>query len=379
MAIFKKTYQDNLRALKKERACTLEQSGAGQPNDEKQPKPAVDGAVYDSFMFDLSNDEIPNTTTLLYRKNFAKVKHNYTIDEPSIPRDERLDTKQDVFKEVELLIPSIISNDLVVDSDFLTGYYLSKFHMKFGNSIISFHAGLTKDSLIRGIYYNLLKQDKKTKWQMYGCDRKTIPIYNSMYVNGINKPCDIYNRNTMLSINIQLSEKTTQNNLDLYTADIKTTNTADVLKQYMLIKDYIASRGYLILRLPSIWKNCFTSMATLLIFLSSQYRNIKIFKTPWGKLPKYYLLLSDKKNKTDAAVNKTLLAYLADLLQNENLPLMSSIMFDTDDFNYNLYIEDITRLYIDMQKVDHKVDQEVDQEVDHVKNWVDIIEQPAGK
>lgn len=337
MSLFTKTYQDNLRALKKEQA------------KQDEPVEVTKTDPFESFVFNISAEIDPIDNTYVYIKNLAAVKHSYTFVYPSDLVIKYRDVN--VFADAESILPTIITDDTqVVDSDFMTGYYLAEYHIFIKSVFTSFHCGITSDSLIRGIYYCILKTHQQTKWQMFGCDKNPTDKYKHLLVNGIRKPCDIYDRNTMSSVNIQLSEKVTNQSVDLYVCDIKSTNTFDVIKQLTFINDFISPKGTLILRLPTNFSACYTSMTTLLLYLSSIYNTVKIFKTPWGRIPKYYLILGNPKCSIRMT---TMISYLNALKDRPNTPMISKTLFNLDDNTiYSDQIQKIKNIYAEMIKLD---------------------------
>lgn len=311
--MFKKTYQDNLRKLRKEyKPPTIESEPTADP--------------FNTNVYDLSDEDVdPINHVFLYRKTFAAAKHNYLIKPPNVDRTPR----KNIFLDVEAILPSLIPNCNVVDADFLTGYYLVKFHMNLPYLLSSFHAGMSKDSFNRGIYYALLKRAKKTNWKMLGCDANPDDKYKPVTYNGIKLPCDIYNDNTHNSINIQLSEAIDMKSIDLYTCDIVSKSTADVVKQLTLIREFLSDKAYILLRLPADWEDLYTSISMFLLYCVSYYKTVKVIKTPWGAKPRLYLLLQGCKTNILPAVYMSLNTYVKDY--NPNLPLINQSYFNVTD------------------------------------------------
>ena len=344
MALFKKTYQDNLRALKKEQAMA-KVSDAESSTLQQNIDP------FEAYITDLSNEELePIEQSFLYKKNFAKVKHSYTLDMPVEAKYLRRNVN--VFESTETILPTILSDCKSVDTDFLTGYYLTKFYLNMPQVLTSFHAGISKDSMIQGIYNAMLKLRPKAKWQMLGCDANKTQKYQAIIKNGIRSPCDIYNTNTASSIDIQLSEVLIQQSIDLYTCDIKSNSAADVLKQLLLIREYLTSTARLVLRLPTNWHSYYTAMQTILLFCVSHFKTVRVFKTPWGIIPKYYLILRDFKQPINLQRATTLQTYLNALAENQNVPLISKTYFDVND--QDMLMQNINQAYINMMSFDKK-------------------------
>lgn len=358
MALFKKTYQDNLRALKKEQATAkaLEvDSCATQQNIDP----------FEAYITDISNDELePIEQAFLYKKNFAKIKHSYTLDMPADAKYLR--RNGNTFESTEVVLPTILSECKSVDTDFLTGYYLAKFHLNMPQVLTSFHAGISKDSMIQGIYNAMLKLRPKAKWQMFGCDANKTQKYQGILRNGIRNPCDIYNPNTASSINIQLSEVLIPQSIDLYTCDIKSNSAADVLKQLLLIREYLTSTARLVLRLPTNWHSYYTAMQTVLLFCVSHFKTVRVFKTPWGAIPKYYLILKDFKQPINLQKATALQTYLNALVENQNIPLISKTYFDVND--QDMILQNINQAYINMMSFDIKYTSD-----EALQTWTSIL------
>ena len=260
----------------------------------------------------------------------------------------------------------MIPNCTNVDDDFLTGYYIAMYHLQLPKIITSFHAGISKDSLTQGIYYALAKIQPKTKWQMFGCDSNPIKKYESIIKNGIKNPCDIYNINTMTSINIQLNEFIDQKSIDFYTCDIKNNGAADTLKQILLIREYLSNNCQIILRLPKNWSLQYTSISTILLFCICQFKQVKIFKTPWGSVPRYYLIMQDMKSPISAQLASIFQAYILALIDNPNLPLISQTYFNI--YDQKNIMASINQAYIKMCDISSVSEQ------DAVYIWTDIVE-----
>lgn len=336
MSLFKKTYQDNLRTLKKEQAKIV-------PTIVEEIDP------FEAYVTELYNDDLePIEPVFLFKKNFAKIKHSYQLPIPLNAKFTRRTNNK--FESVEAILPTILPECKSVDSDFLTGYYLAKFHLNIPQIMTSFHAGISKDSMIQGMYHAVLKLRPKAKWQMFGCDAHPIQKYKNISKNGIRLPCDVYDINTSNSINLQLSESILYKSVDLYTCDIRSNSAADLLKQLILIREYLTNDARLVLRLPLNWNSCYTAMQTILLFCASQFKTIKVFKTPWGSIPKYYLILNGFKELINTQKHAILRTYLDALNTNPNIPLISSTYFDIDKDNRQIFMQNISQAYINMLK-----------------------------
>ena len=285
MAIIR-TYRDTLRKLKKELA----------DNENKQILPYD---YYSDNVINLSHEYTDLTPAVLYKKYHKKYEDT---------TDKKIANRENTFKELILLMPSFFTeSNPVIDSDFLTGYYLAKCHINIGHVIISFHAGMSSDGLIRGMYYGKFN---KHDWSMLGCDRQYNNKYNTLYVNGIMNPCNIYNKNTVNSINIQLGDKIRPKSLNLYTADINPYTAFDVIRAYLLIIGYMANNGTIIMRIPVNWSPYYSAMITILMMFTQIYSTVKIFNAPWTDKRKYYLILADAKVPINSKLTNNLYSYI---------------------------------------------------------------------
>ena len=332
--MFKKPYQYNLRKLQ------LEQSNSGKQEDTT----SISTDLFNNSVFDLSDEDVYSIAlVVMYRSHFAKLKHSYKLEPLSTVSDSK---HENSFVLVESILPSLIPDCDAVDGDFLTGYYLVACHMNLPYALTSFHAGMTKDMLTKGIYYALLKKEKKTKWQMLGCDAVSDNKYKKVMYNGVKMPCDIYCANTTTSINIQLNENIALESINLYTCDIVSKTTADVVKQLLLIRGYLTADAYILLRLPLDWKNIYTSMTTFLLFCVSNYKIVKLIKTPWGDSSKLYLLLHSRKINILQPIYMSLNSYVNDLYNNADLPLINQNYFN--EHNQESILKNIHQSYINI-------------------------------
>ena len=337
---FQKNYQDNIRALRKELALV--------PKVDENPF-MYKQDPFNEYVFELSEDEIdPLDIKDMYKKGTNL--NTYQVQMPASAVFVR--RNKNMFDILEAILPTVIPNCASVDIDFLTGYYLAACHLDLPTVMTSFHAGIAKDSFIRGIYDAVVKLRPKTKWQMFGCDSNISKKYRKILRNGVRSPCDIYNANTATSINIQLSESIPLNSINLYTCDVKPSSASDVLRQLMLILDYLTDDARIIIRLPANWQPYYTAMQTILLFCMCQFKIVRIFKTPWGAIPKYYLVLIGFKSRINARVIASINYYLTDLDANPNASMINNTYFDITD--NELITRGIDTAYINMMGFDIK-------------------------
>jgi hypothetical protein len=316
-----KTYKDTLRQLKKE-------------NEEKEKKQETKTAyelvptagVFTPYIYDLSDESLlPYEPQLLYKKTHDKF-HDYEIPLDLIESQKR---KKNFFDDVKKYIVAIIK-DRLIDCDYMTGYFIAKQLLMIKSKKTKiFLAGLTKDNILFGIR-DVLEQ-KKNKTSYIGCDAVLSKTHKKNYCNGISKQCNIHDINSVLSINIEMGEKLSANSIDLYVADVHPNNTYDVLCSYLIQYGFTSKTGTIIMRIPNNWKDTSTSMITLILYFISEYKSVRIFKTPWGSTPKYYIILFAPKNDTTAQRKTCLISYTKELKQNPNLPLFKDVVFDDSE------------------------------------------------
>ncbi len=311
MALFKQSYRDTLRQLKKE------------ININTVKKIDTNNDPFSQFVIDISHKFSEITTDELYKKFHKKYSFiNETIIKPH----------KNGFTQLIELMPSFFTDtNPIINDDFLTGYYLSKCHLIMPDTISSFHAGISSDGLLRGFYYGKFKNHE---WSILGCDKIKTDEYKKIYINGIGSTCDIFDQNTRSSINIQLGEKIPLKSLNLYTADIQPMTAFDVLRMYVLAVGYVSNDGTIILRLPTNWKPFYTSMSTILLAFTHFYSIVKIFSAPWSDKRKYYLILSKLKTKMTNKLLINIHSYIN--CGDDNAPL--TIKSFTDEYNDTIEI-----------------------------------------
>lgn len=315
VSLFAKDYRQIIKELKEEQA-EIESKESKESSSKYEE-------IWASYIHDISDESVyPIDNKHMYKKTFAK-KHNYKFPVPDVSSFQRLDLYSDLYE----ILPSTFEDNPLVDEDFLTGYFFAKWFMMPTKQIKSFHAGLSSDGINRGMFYAFTSSAKPIKWEFFGCDKNIRKDYAKHYVNGINNKCNLFDINTVRSINLQLSEKTKV--LDIYIGDIRPNNLYEFLCQLILVQSY--NPKYMIVRLPTDWKNNFTGMVNILLYLVAHYNVVKIFKTPWGIKPKWYLILSDSKENSNASKYTSLMKYIEELKQNPTLPLYSNMVFEVEE------------------------------------------------
>lgn len=306
MAGFKKTYQDTIRQLKKELKKT-----------QKEHVSSYDTDLFPEYIFDISNQELePIKTTQMYKKTMPQ-KHTYVFPVEPYALKRR---PVNFFKELELVIPTQFEDRPAVNMDFLTGFYLAKAFIlpnvdttkddSIVRRIVSFHAGLSSDGLTRGIWYGIVHSQQQLQWHFYGCDKYIKDEYKKMYINGVAKKCDVFSMNSIRGIEIQSEELLKINPYDFYTCDVQVHTAKDVLKSVILSYKFIRPHGFGFVRLPDNWDKIYTQLINVFVYMISTYEIVKIFKTPWGKTSKLYMLYSKpKKGALSAARYASVIKY----------------------------------------------------------------------
>jgi hypothetical protein len=320
MALFQKSYKDILRELKAETEKKEKQS---ETNNSYEMVPNT--TSFTPYIYDMSDMTFePYDTNMFYKKS----QREFFEYEIPVEEKELLKRKFNYFKQVLEYLTTVIKDRLIND-DYLTGYFIAKELLPIKSRKIKvFMAGLTKDSMLHGIIDSL--GNKKIKVEYNGCDKYISSIHKQKYYNGVSKKCNIHDINSAVSINIELGEKISVKSLDLYIADIKATNTYDVLCSYIIQHTFMSKNGTIILRLPNVWKDCSTSMITLLLYFISQYKSVRIFKTPWGQYSRNYVLLYGLKETISQTKKNNLISYAKELKDSPNIPLYRDVVFDTE-------------------------------------------------
>lgn len=356
-SLFTKDYRQVIKELKEEQE--------EQEANKKEVKEVFKGEeLWASNLYDISDESVyPIDKKHMYKKTFAK-KHNYQFPVPKVVPHKRLD----LYSEIYEIIPSMFEENPIVNEDFLTGYFLAKWLVLPAKRVKSFHSGLSSDGINRGMFYAFSTLPKPIKWEFFGCDVNVRKEYAKNYVNGLAKKCNLFDINTVRSINLQLSEKTKE--IDIYIGDVRPNNLYDFMCQLILLHGYNAK--YTVVRMPTNWQNNFTGMVNILLYLVAQYDYVKIFKTPWGVQPRWYLILSEPKEEINTAKYTSLIKYIEELKQNPVLPLYNNMVFEVEELGdqelitqddlmkpesyMKVFIENVQNLYKQLVEYDEDID-----------------------
>lgn len=330
---FAKPYTSMLAALKKEQDAKFA---------EEHVAVDFDTALFPNYMFDLSDKDLdPIPSSNHYKKSHA-TKHRYTFDKPQVAYTAR---KQNYFRELEMFLTPLFEENPIVNDDFLTGYYFAKAiiipniidNLTTGTpkDLKSFHPGISSDGIVRGIWYAFAAYQKKhpnsyISWSFFGCDRHYKPAYKTKYLNGVTKKCDIFDLNSIRSVDIQIEE--TLGKLSFMISDIKPRNIKDVLSQLIMCHNTMQPNGIVFIRLMFDWLSEYTQMTNLLIYCISSYNIVKIFKTPWGNVPKFYLILAQPKHKALTTPHGLgLIKYYEALATDTKASLFNKMIFHVEE------------------------------------------------
>jgi hypothetical protein len=270
MSQFQKSYKDTIRNLKLEKKEDIEYN-----------------QLFNSYLLPIKNSSELN--------NFIKINEYKSANSQLI--DFTKQREKDYYDNIIKYLPSII-DDQFIDSDYLTGLYFNKM-LKLKNSSC-FIAGFVKDAVLRGLSYNNIIK-------YYGCDKIFNPSNKRKYINGIARKCDVHDINSVRSINLQMGEHLPVKSLDLYLCDIKANTYQDLLCSYLIQHSFMKLKCIVILRMPNTLE--LNSIYNLLSFFTNYYKNVSIFKTPWGINPKYYIILKEQKKEIDSAKHNKLIIY----------------------------------------------------------------------
>ncbi len=372
MSFFQRSYKDTLRVLK------AETEKKEKIEENKNSYDIVPNTInFAPYIYDISNISLdPFDSNLFYKKSYRRA-YEYEFPFDGVKQNKR---RQNFYKHIQEYLTNIIKERLV-NEDYLSGYFITKEMLSIKTKKIKiFMAGLTKDSILHGIMDASITKNISVDY--IGCDRVMSKIYRYKYYNGVSKKCNVHDIDSAVSINIELGEKISIKSIDLFIVDIKAATTCDVLCSYIIQYTFMSKNGTIILRLPDSWNKIYTSMVTLLIFFISQYKSVRIFKTPWGNIPKVYILLYGLKEEITQAKKMSLISYAKELKNQPNLPLYKNIVFETEfDEKENLSNMDKETEYNDSEEkdFDHRSDTEENveyatEEINEAENTIEDTE-----
>lgn len=313
MSNFQKSYIDTINKYKKE-----------LKNNEEQKI----NNYFSDFLFDVSFIEITPIETPLWYKKINNEDHKYQLD--NFSNIQFLNKQKNIYSELigkNGFICSIIQSNYV-NNDFLTGYYLSKFFIKNKKNISVYNYGCKKLQLINGI----LCENNKYKIKWYVSDNVVNNNYKEKYINGITNSNNINDNNVIRSIHNNIN-KNNYNKFDMFICDIYPKSNITLYNAMTFVFKTLKNSGTGIIRIqdPHIWHKNTTHIINFFLLIISSFKNVKFFKTPWGKRARYYIIMDTPKEKFLITHYTNLIKYTS-VLQNENFLLLRKQIVDNENF-----------------------------------------------
>jgi hypothetical protein len=293
--------------------------------EKTKDQDADDIKYFQSYFMNLSSEEPIIKREHLYYKVKAD-QYKYDINEihsyMSAPTKEKIYKSKGDNNKVKMIrkqntskllfgkggVISEILNDYDCTEDFLTAYFIKTFITKKRSDVIllngeSFESGLRLDSNFRNIVH-IGKGTNK--------------------LSGVTGSYDITDINVLKSLIIQIKASYSP---CLIISDIYSTNHYTLYGILVLMlsgnTDTVSA-----IRIPDI-RFLDAHVVNFIIVVLSYYTSVKIFKTPWHKNPKYYLICRNPRNKLRASTYTGILSYLSQKT-NDNLIKKSSIKMHAD-------------------------------------------------
>lgn len=322
--MFQKTYKDYIKQWKK-----------AVEEEKKLNESTIDSTLSDSPFPEYTvrltiNQETAkecNLTKYWYKQG-REVKFTYELKVfENIPDQKQTETKN-TYKELvghNGWLSSIYG--ATVTDDFLTGYYFAKYWLSTLSDVAltGFYFGASKRQLHNGIQYYF--DSKKKKLTCYYADHQHVKPY---YLNGITKSGDLTNLDVLKSIRIQISNVTSD--LSYYICDINPKTSVHLYNSLFLALTDLSAKGIAIIRLPSPtqWSTIGnTALFNFLLLATIRFKTVHVFKTPWGLVPRYYLIASNP-TKFSSAENVTYYKYLIDLKNNKVINFFHDMLYDDE-------------------------------------------------
>lgn len=337
---FKLTYRDYIRKFKNE-----------QKEKNKERLDLSNNTYFIKNIFDVTTKYDLIEREYWYKQSFIK-DHYYNLDvfKSGVTENKQYNCFSELVGKNGWL--AAIYKESIITDDFLTGIYIAKEFIRNRDQLSNwFYYGCAKTQLAKGINAELDKT--ATKFIKYGADiryqhkikkikkenfdykkarqlklsaldmdlqeRNIITDLNNIF-NGITKTGDISDINVIKSIVNQLNEI---DDLDFYICDIYPKNFVMLYNSVIIPLMNTKSKGFSIIRMidANEWDEKETMIVNFLLFISSFFSIVKIFKTPWGNKARYYLILSDKQKFTTSYYTN-LVKYITNACGN-NTPLFS--------------------------------------------------------
>jgi hypothetical protein len=338
MSLYQKDYKEVIRSYKEKQLAYMLSKEIENP--------------FETFYVDLTSIFNPIDQQYMFKKSFVS-HHTYEMENPStvISDKKNISSFQSLLGSDGLIrkFQKISSNP---DDDYLTGYYLGKFHIEkcvknTGKSkriqLIEHNAfmfGGAKQNFLLGMSQAL--KDDYSKLNGYVVDLKKI---KSNKVNTFIQSLNILSVNTIKSVRIYLKENI-KNPCTIYISDIYPNNVQILWNSIVIPLTDLDQDAISVIRFPLMqdWAKYYASICNLLIFLSSQFNYLRLFKTPWSEKPRYYLIFKEQKEVFPMKKLTALLKYIEEL--TTNVQFISKTFFNDDDAT--LYLNNICEKYTEL-------------------------------
>lgn len=255
------------------------------------------------------------------RMEYKKYQYesNDNVNESKVINNELYDLHKDLFTSDGML--SIIYEINKPNEDFLIGCSIAHMlinHLNANEYFQTYLAGITQDGINAGINY-FMKRFQKS-WIHYGTNinyTKPIPLN---YLNGNQRTGDLSDINTVISINMQLIEKT--NNLIGMIYDIRPKSAHMLYLAFVLVLN-LSKTGLGVIRLPNVNDISSLHMKNFLILVMSFFNNVSIMSANWCRVPKYYIIFHDSKVVRKDRFRNRIIKYVEFLKDNPNTYLFN--------------------------------------------------------
>lgn len=374
---YKLSYADHIRKFKAERA---------DANKRLSDLRVIDCFPNHIFDIDLPYSKTPIDKKYWYKKCFRR-EHEYILDvfNSDVTQNAQFDCYSELQGKDGWLSPEYDNQAITVD--FLTGYYLAKALIRVRNETVAwFQYGCSNTQLYNGVNAHL--DTNVGRFTRYGADRaltrkllqtrntfddknarqsrlsalddnlveRKVAINLDNVFNGVTRTGDLTNVNVLKSIRNQLNEIA---QLGFFISDVYPTSMCMLYNSMLIPLMDVTAKGFSVIRLPDphTWGGDMditktnkhklmpsTSFANFLILICSHYNVTKIFKTPWGKTPKYYLIVSDRYSFVMSRYT-TLIRYINDACENSTPILSKKFDFTSRLTILNKLQEDLLNFY----------------------------------
>jgi len=329
MSLFQLTYKDYIRKFK-----------ASKKKDDLEKSDLSQIIYFKENIININLLSEPIKKKFWYKKCFD-FDHNYTLDVFNIDLQDK-ETQHDCFHELYGIDGWISScrynSNVIITSDWLTGYFIAKALIRVRDEPTNwFYYGCAQTQLSLGLIKHL--DTSINNFKQYGADSDIITLneMNDITIfNGITQTGNINKVDVVKSICNQLLEI---DKLSFYISDVNFKNMPMLYNSILIALKSVKPKGFSFIRLPNLntWQSITTEFVSFLLFVKSYFKIVKIFKTPWGTHPKYYLILSDMLNFSH--INFTSIIKYIKTACNHNRPLYSK------KYNFDKLDSELRQIY----------------------------------